>query len=321
MTYARISGTGSYLPSKVITNHDLEQTLQTSHDWIVTRTGIERRHVVTEKDNVVTMGTAAAKQALERSQISSQDIGMIIVATCTPQYFFPSVACQIQNALGAYCCPAFDLSAACSGFVYSMQTARQFIENEQIEHALVIGSEALSKALDWEDRSTCVLFGDGAGAMVLSKSTTPGLLASHLAADGRQQSILSLPSPYHDQVLSGEIAAALTMQGQEVFRQAVDKLSSSVTYILEQAGLQASDIDFLVPHQANIRIINALAKRLGMSSEHVITTVHEHANTSSASIPLAFDQAITQGRIQTGDTVLLEAFGGGLTWGGMVLNY
>lgn len=321
MAYARINGTGSYLPPKVITNYDLQQMLDTTHEWIVTRTGIEQRHVVDDHDNVVTMGKVAAEQALEQAAISAQDLDMIIVATCTPQYFFPSVACQIQEELGAYSCPAFDMSAACSGFVYSLQIAAQFIENAQANHILVIGSEALSQALDWQDRSTCVLFGDGAGAMVLSSNDQPGILASHLAADGRQQAILCLPSPYNDQVLKGERSASLQMFGQEVFRQAVDKLSSSVGTILEKAKLNPEDVDWLVPHQANIRIINSLAKRLNMSTEHVVITVQDHANTSSASIPLAFDKAVKDGRIKSGDTVLLEAFGGGLTWGGMVLNY
>ena len=321
MPYARINGTGSCLPETIITNFDLEQTLDTSHEWIVTRTGIEKRHVVNGQDNVVTMGVSAAEQALQQAELIPQDLDMIIVATCTPEYFFPSVACQIQNKLGAYNCPAFDMSAACSGFVYSLEVARQFIENGQSKNILIVGSEALSKALDWNDRSTCVLFGDGAGAMVLSQSDQSGILASDIAADGRQQSILCLPSPYNDQVLAGEISAMLNMQGQEVFRHAVEKLSSSVECILQKAQLTSQDIDFMVPHQANIRIINALAKRLGMSAEHVITTVHEHANTSSASIPLAFDKAVTQGQIKAGDKVLLEAFGGGLTWGGMLLNY
>lgn len=321
MTYARISGIGSYLPEKVITNQDLEQSLDTSNEWIVSRTGIEQRHVVTQNDNVETMGVEASRQALSRAQLQAADLDMIIGATCTPEHFFPSMACQIQAQLGGAPCPAFDMVAACTGFIYALDTARQFIQSGQAKHILVVGSEALSKALDWQDRSTCVLFGDGAGAMVLSASDKPGILASHLAADGSQQAILSLPTAYNDQVLAGHTQPHLQMQGREVFRHAVDKLSASITHILDEAQLQPEQLDWLVPHQANSRILQSLAKRLNMSMEQVISTVQKHANTSSASIPLAFDEAVTADRIKPGETILLEAFGGGLTWGGMVLRY
>lgn len=321
MTYARISGIGSYLPSKVVTNYDLEQSLDTSNEWIVTRTGIEQRHVVSQGENVETMGVEASRRALSKAQLQASDLDMIIGATCTPEHFFPSLACQIQAQLASAPCPAFDIVAACTGFIYALDTARQFIQSGQAQHVLVVGSEALSKALNWQDRSTCVLFGDGAGAMVLSASDQPGILASHLAADGEQQSILSLPTAYNDQVLAGENQPYLQMQGREVFRHAVDKLSASITHILNEAQLEPEQLDWLVPHQANSRILHSLAKRLNMSMEQVISTVQKHANTSSASIPLAFDEAVTSERIQPGDIVLLEAFGGGLTWGGMVLQY
>lgn len=311
MKFARIAATGSYLPAKVLTNNDLTQMVDTSDEWITQRTGIKQRFVVTESDNVVTMGAAAARIALDTAGLSADDLDMIIVATCTSEQVFPSTACLIQAELKMQNnCPAFDIQAACSGFIYGLSIATQFIAGKQIKRILLIGTEAMSKVLDWTDRSSCILFGDGAGAVILEASDTPGVLSTHLNADGNYKDVLSLQN-----------SAYIHMQGNTVFKLAVKWLSEVAKQELETNNLQAADIDWVVPHQANIRIIQSTVKSLGISLDKVIVTVDQHANTSAASIPLALDVAIRDGRIQRGQNLLFEAFGGGLTWGSALVKY
>ena len=315
MTFAKLIATGSYLPNKVLSNNDLEQFLETSDEWINTRTGIRQRHIAETIDTTTSMAISSAKQALKKSKLKPKDIDLIIVATCTPDKMFPSTACLVQEALKINNCPAFDISVACSGFLYALVTAQQFIANGPVKNALVIGSEVMSKILDWQDRATCVLFGDGAGACILSASEEPGILASELKADGSKKDILEL----NNGSLHGDYY--LRMQGSLVYKHAVKVLGDVAEAVVEKAGLSPKEIDWLVPHQANLRIIKATAKRLGIDMEKVITCVDKHANTSAASIPLALDTAINDAKIQPGQNLLLEAVGGGLTWGAIVLRY
>ncbi len=322
MNYSRISGTGSYLPEKVLTNTDLESMVDTTHEWIADRTGIHKRHIAAEGETTCDLAENAARRAIESAGIDCSAIDLIIVATTTPDKVFPSVACLLQQRLGIHGCAAFDIQAVCSGFVYAMGVADQFIRNRTSRCALIIGADTLSRIIDWTDRSTCVLFGDGAGAVVLQATDQPGILASHLHADGMYQELLMVPdgiSQGYDQVRKGR--AYIHMEGSEVFKVAVNTLERIVDETLDSSQLGKDDIDWLVPHQANIRIIRATAKKLRLPMERVVVTVDEHGNTSAASIPLALDTAVRDGRIQRGQMLLLEAFGGGFTWGAVLLKY
>lgn len=313
--YSRILSTGSYLPKKFITNKDLEKILDTSDEWIVQRTGIRGRYVVSENESAATMAVEACKKALESANLNAKDIDMVIGATCSSDQIFPSIACTVQKELNIPIVPAFDLQAACSGFIYALSVADQYIKSGICNKVLVVGSEAMSRTVDWEDRATCVLFGDGAGAVILEKSETPGILSTHLKADGRYSELLFLNNAKHFE------DAFLKMQGNSVFRLAVKYLEEIVIDTLDAMQIESSMIDWLVPHQANIRIIQATAKKLNMSMDKVILTVENHANTSAASIPLALDVAVKDGRIKRGQTLLLEAFGAGLTWGSALIRY
>lgn len=311
MIFSRISGTGSYLPEKVITNADLEKMVDTSDQWIKDRTGIHKRHVVAESETTCDLSEYAAKNAIAAAQIDPQKIDLIIVATTTPDRVFPSTACLLQHRLDLHGCTAFDLQAVCTGFVYALGVADKFIRSGSHKCALVIGADSLSRIIDWTDRSTCVLFGDGAGAVILEASDEPGLLSTHLHADGQYNELLHVPQD----------SQFIHMQGNEVFKVAVNTLGRIVDETLEANNLQKDDIDWLVPHQANIRIITATARKLKMPMDRVVVTVDEHGNTSAASIPLALDTAVRDGRIKRGEMLLLEAFGGGFTWGSALLRY
>jgi 3-oxoacyl-[acyl-carrier-protein] synthase III len=317
--YSRIAGTGGYLPEKIVTNRDLEKIVDTSDEWIYSRTGIRQRHVAADNETTSDLAFHASRRAIEAAGISPSDIGLIILATTTPDMVFPSTACLLQAKLGIKNAPAFDVQAVCSGFMYALATADQFMKSGAYEHILVVGSEIYSRILDWKDRGTCVLFGDGAGAAVLSRSTTPGILSSHLHADGSYADILSVPG----QVCGGGVKGRplLQMEGNAVFKFAVKALGDVAEEALTANDLSKADIDWLVPHQANIRIIQATAKRMGMSMEKVVTTVDRHANTSAASIPLALDEAVRDGRIRSGQHVLLEGVGGGFTWGAVLVKW
>ena len=319
MTYARIVGTGSYLPAHIMTNADLEKRVETTDDWILSRTGIRERHIAAENEKTSDLALAAARAALEAAGIEPNQIDLIVVATTTPDFVFPSTACLVQQKLGiTNGCPAFDLQAVCSGFVYALATGEQFIRAGQCKNVLVIGAETLSRITDWDDRSNCILWGDGAGAVVLQASDTPGIISTHLHADGRYEAMLKVPAGpsagYAQQ-------CTIKMEGNAVFKMAVNTLDAIVDETLAANGMQKSQIDWLVPHQANIRIIQATAKKLGMSMDRVVVTVDRHGNTSAASIPLALDTAVRDGRIKRGETLLMEAFGGGFTWGSVLVRY
>ena len=317
--YSRIIGTGSYLPAKVLTNADLAGTVDTSDEWIQQRTGIRERHIAADNEKASDLALQASRRALEMAGITADQLSLIIVATTTPDMVFPSTACILQSKLGVKNMPAFDVQAVCSGFVYALNTADLYIKSGQYEYILVVGAEVYSRILDWSDRGTCVLFGDGAGAVVLKRSSTPGILASRLHADGSHADILSVPG----QVCRGAVSGTplLQMDGGAVFKFAVKVLEEVALETLEAAGLQKTDIDWLIPHQANIRIIQATAKKLGMTMERVVTTVDRHANTSAASVPLALDEAVRDGRIRKGHKVMLEGVGGGFTWGAVLLQW
>lgn len=322
--YARITGTGSYLPPRRLTNAELAaelatQGVQTNDDWIVERTGIRARHFVDDGINASDLAVSAAQQALAAAGMTGADIDLIIVATSTPDMVFPSTACIVQHKLGIAGCPAFDVQAVCSGFVYGLTVADAMIRTGTARNALVIGAEVFSRILDFKDRTTCVLFGDGAGAVVLSASDTPGLLATDIHADGRHVGILCVPGT----VNRGEIMGSpmLQMDGQAVFKLAVGVLESAARATLAKAGLQDTDIDWLIPHQANIRIMASTAKKLKLSMDKVIVTVDQHGNTSAASIPLALDTAVRDGRIKPGQHLMLEGVGGGFTWGAVLLKF
>jgi 3-oxoacyl-[acyl-carrier-protein] synthase-3 len=322
--YSRITGTGSFLPSRRVTNVQLADELaqrgvETSDEWIVARTGIHARHFAAPEVTSSDLGFEAAKHALEAAGRSAADIDLIIVATSTPDMIFPSSACLIQQKLGVHGCPAFDVQAVCSGFVYALTVADSMIRTGAATKALVIGAEVFSRILDFNDRTTCVLFGDGAGAVVLEASDQPGLLASELHADGRHVGILCTPGT----VAGGKVLGdpLLKMDGQAVFKLAVGVLEDVARSVLAKAGRQDADIDWLIPHQANIRIMQGTAKKLKLPLEKLIVTVDEHGNTSAASIPLALDHAVRTGRIKQGDTVMLEGVGGGFTWGAVLLDF
>jgi 3-oxoacyl-[acyl-carrier-protein] synthase III len=322
MIYSRVSGTGSYLPARVLTNADLEKMVDTTSDWIVDRTGIRERHIAADDETTCDLAEQAARRAIEAAGLDRRDIDLIIVATTTADRIFPSTACLLQERLDIHGCAAFDVQAVCTGFVYALGIADKFVRSGSAKHALVVGAETLSRIVDWTDRGTCVLFGDGAGAVVISADSKPGILNSHLHADGRYKELLTVPagiSQGYDKLQSNK--AFVQMQGNEVFKVAVNTLGRIVDETLEKNGLKKTDITWLVPHQANMRIISATAKKLDMSMDQVVVTVDRHGNTSAASIPLAFDEAVRDGRIQRGDTVLMEAFGGGFTWGSVLLKY
>ncbi len=322
MSYARITGTGSYLPEKILTNHDLENMVDTSDEWIRDRTGIKQRHIAGEKEYTVDLAEKAARNAIEAAGISVKDIDLVIVATTTPDRVFPSTACLLQQRLNIHGCAAFDVQAVCTGFVYALGVADQFFKAGTARCALVVGAETLSRILDWTDRNTCVLFGDGAGAVVLQSDEETGILSSHLHADGSYEHLLTVTygvSTGKREILEG--SGGISMKGNEVFKMAVNTLGRIVDETLQHNNMQKSDIDWLVPHQANIRIINATAKKLSMSLDHVVVTVDKHGNTSAASVPLALDVAVRDGRIKKGETLMLEAFGGGFTWGSVLLKF
>jgi 3-oxoacyl-[acyl-carrier-protein] synthase III len=322
--YSRISGTGSYLPPRRLTNADLAAELagkgvETSDQWIVERTGIRARHFAAPDVTTSDLGARAARQAIEAAGIAADEIDLIIVATSTPDMVFPSAACILQNKLGIAGCAAFDVQAVCSGFVYGLSIADSMIKTGAANKALVIGAEVFSRILDFNDRTTCVLFGDGAGAVVLEASDTPGILASDLHADGKHVGILCVPGTVSGGQILGD--PLLKMDGQAVFKLAVGVLEDAARAALAKAGKTAADIDWLIPHQANIRIMQGTAKKLKLPMDKVIVTVDEHGNTSAASIPLALDVAVRSGKVKKGDTLMLEGVGGGFTWGAVLLDF
>ncbi len=322
--YSRILGTGSYLPEKRLTNADLaaelaQQGVETSDDWIVERTGIRARHFAADTQGSSDLATEAARKALTAAGISADELDLIIVATSTPDMVFPSVATMVQHKLGTAGCPAFDVQAVCSGFIYALTIADSMIQSGAAKRALVIGSEVFSRILDFKDRTTCVLFGDGAGAVILEASDQPGILATDLHADGKHKDILCVPGHVNQGGILGD--PVLKMDGQAVFKLAVGVLEETARASLAKANLTDADIDWLIPHQANIRIMQSTARKLKMSSDKVVVTVDQHGNTSAASIPLALDTAVRDGRIQRGQTLMLEGVGGGFTWGSVLLRY
>ncbi len=317
--YSKISGTGGYLPERIMSNQELAVTVDTSDEWITERTGIRQRHLVADDQTTSDLAMMAAREAIAAAGVAANDIDLIIVATTTPDLVFPSTACLVQAKLEiTNGCAAFDVQAVCSGFVYAMSIADNFIRAGQARCALVIGAETLSRITDWTDRSNCILWGDGAGAVILTATETPGIIATHLHADGRHKDLLCV---------NGGVSAgadgpyAMKMEGNAVFRVAVKTLDAIVDETLAANGMQKSDVTWLVPHQANIRIIQATAKKLGMSMDNVVVTVDKHANTSAASVPLALNTAVRDGRIKAGDVVLMEAFGGGFTWGSVLVKW
>ena len=318
--YSRIIGTGSYLPANTVTNFDLEKVVETSHDWIVSRSGIHERHFAADDELTSDLALQASLKAIAAAGIAANDIDLIIVATTSPDQIFPSTACILQDKLGITSGgAAFDMQAVCGGFVYALNTADMYIRAGQVKTVLVVGAEVLSRMLDWQDRTTCVLFGDGAGAVILQASETPGIIAAKLHADGRQRGLLKAEGNIRNGVVTGD--PYIKMDGQGVFKFAVTMLSRVVEELLTENKLPDTIIDWLVPHQANIRIMEATAKKLGLSMDNVVVTVGQHGNTSAASIPLALDTAVRDGRIKPGQHLLLEAIGGGFTWGAILIKW
>jgi 3-oxoacyl-[acyl-carrier-protein] synthase-3 len=318
MIYSKIAGTGSYLPPRVMDNHEFARQLDTSDAWIRERTGIVQRHIADQKQASSDLALEAAKNALAAADVKASDIDLIVLATSTPDFIFPSTACQLQAKLGVKGCAAFDVQAVCTGFIYALATADGFIKGGAAKRALVVGAEVFSRILDWNDRGTCVLFGDGAGAVVLAADSKPGIHASRLHADGSQVDMLSVPG----NVCRGKIQGSpyLQMNGQGVFKFAVRVLEESARETLAAAGMQLSDIDWLIPHQANVRILEATARKLELPREKLVVTVDHHGNTSAASVPLALDEFVRAGRIRRGDRLLLQGVGGGFTWGSAVVT-
>ena len=316
--YTKIIGTGSYLPEQVRTNADLEKMVETSDEWIVTRTGIRERRIAAPNETVASLGFEAAKNALDMAGVKPEQIGLIVVATTSGTHAFPSSACQIQAMLGINGCPAFDVAAACAGFTYALSIADQYVKNVAVDYALVICADVLARTCNPDDRGTIIIFGDGAGAVVLGASEEPGIISTHLHADGRYGELLTLPNA--DRV-EPENPIYLTMAGNEVFKVAVTELAHIVDETLAANNLDRSALDWLVPHQANLRIISATARKLGMSMDNVVVTLDRHGNTSAASVPCALDEAVRDGRIQRGQLILLEAFGGGFTWGSALVRF
>lgn len=322
MIHTRIAGTGRYLPERIMTNADLEKMVDTSDEWIRTRTGVERRHVAEEHQTTSELCVGAAKRAMEDAGVTAQDIDLIIIGTTSPDLVFPNVATLVQEKLDIHGCPALSIEAACTGFIYALSTADKYIRLGDAKCALVIGAEIITKLIDWTDRSTCVLFGDGAGAVVVKPSDEPGIISCHLGADGKYRDLLYYPvGPSKDLAKAGLGDSKIIMSGNEVFKVAVKTLGAVAEQALAENGVDKSDLDWLVPHQANLRIIQATAKRLGLPMEKVILTVQDHGNTSAASVPMALDVGIRDGRIQRGQLVLMEAFGGGFTWGSVLMRY
>jgi len=321
--YSRIAGTGRYLPARVLTNAELEKMVDTTDEWIRSRTGISRRHISAPEETTSSMATEAARRAMEMAGVGPGDIDFIAIGTTTPDFVFPNVATLVQANLGIHDTAAFSVETACSGFVYALSIADKFVRLGEAKCALVIGAECITRLVDWNDRQTCVLFGDGAGAVVLKPSEEPGILATIMSADGQYKDLLSYPygiSHGFDKLRAGA-PAAIQMKGNEVFKVAVNTLSRLVDQTLEKAGVDRSQIDWLIPHQANLRIIQAAARKLALPMEQVVVTVQDHGNTSAASIPLALDTAVRDGRIKRGQTLLLETFGGGFTWGSALVRY
>ncbi len=322
MNYARIAGTGSYLPEKTLTNAEIEKMVDTTDEWIRSRTGIEERHIAADGEYTVDLAEKAARKAMEAAGKTKDDIDLIIVATTTADRVFPSTACLLQKRLDIHGCAAFDVQAVCTGFVYALGIADKFMRTDSAKCALVVGAETCSRILDWTDRDTCVLFGDGAGAVILEQSDEPGILSTHLHADGEYEDLLNVDygvSTAANLIIDG--TGGIQMKGSEVFKMAVNTLGRIVDETLAFNNMKKSDVDWLVPHQANIRIINATAKKLKMSTDHVVITVNKHGTTSAASVPLALDTAVRDGRIKRGEILLLEAFGGGFTWGSALIKY
>lgn len=319
--YSRLIGTGSYLPEKILTNAELESMVETTDAWILSRTGIHERRIAAEGETTCDLAEQASRRAIEAADVSLADIDLIIVATTTADQVFPSTACLLQQRLDIHGCPAFDLQAVCAGFVFALDVADKFIRCGSANCALVVGAETFSRIIDWTDRNTCVLFGDGAGAVVLRADDAPGIHSTHLHADGKYKDLLCVPagiSTDYRKVVEG--TAFTTMQGGEVFRWAVTAMGDLVNETLEANDMTAADVDWVIPHQANVRIINAIARRVGLPPEKMVVSVDLHGNTSAASIPLALDEAVRDGRIQPGHTVLMEGFGGGFTWGSVLVT-
>lgn len=322
MTYTKIAGTGRYLPEKILTNFDLEKMVDTSDEWIRTRTGVERRHVVRDDETTSDMCVEAAKVAIEDAGVDVTDIDMVLVGTTSPDLIFPNCATLVQHRLGIPACPAIGMEAACTSFIYALTTADKFIKTGEAKCALIIGAECISKLVDWTDRNTCVLFGDGAGAVIVKASDEPGIIATHLGADGQYKELLYYPVGASKELhKAGTDEAGITMRGNEVFKVAVKTLGNVATEVLEKAGIEMDALDWLIPHQANLRIIQATAKRLKLPMEKVILTVQDHGNTSAASVPMALDVGVRDGRVQPGQLVLMEAFGGGFTWGSVLMRF
>lgn len=322
MTYTKIAGTGRYLPEKILTNFDLEKMVDTSDEWIRTRTGVERRHVVRDDETTSDMCVEAAKIAIEDAGVDVTDIDMVLVGTTSPDLIFPNCATLVQHRLGIPACPAIGMEAACTSFIYALTTADKFIKTGESKCALIIGAECVSKLVDWTDRNTCVLFGDGAGAVIVKVSDEPGIIATHLGADGQYKELLYYPVGASKELhKAGTDEAGITMRGNEVFKVAVKTLGNVATEILEKAGIEIDALDWLIPHQANLRIIQATAKRLKLPMEKVILTIQDHGNTSAASVPMALDVGVRDGRVKRGQLVLMEAFGGGFTWGSVLMRF
>ncbi|MGE5625816.1 MAG: beta-ketoacyl-ACP synthase III [Bacillota bacterium] len=320
--YARIAGTGRGLPARIMTNADLEKIVETTDEWIRSRTGIERRHIVSDDETNLDLCERAARNAMEMAGVTPQDIDLVIVGTTTPDQVFPNMGCLLQQRLGIKGPPAFSLEAACTGFIYALNIAEKFLKTGASKRALVVGGETLSRMVDWTDRATCVLFGDGAGAVVLEASDQPGIISTHLHADGEYADLLYFPSGVSKKPENFHARRDyIQMKGNEVFKVAVTKLGEIVVEALEANGMSGDDIDWLIPHQANLRIIDATARKLKMPMERVILTVQDHGNTSTASVPMALDVAVRDGRIKRGQTLLLEAFGGGFTWGAALVKF
>lgn len=319
MSHARIAGTGSYLPERIVTNSELESRIDTSDEWIVSRTGIESRHVAADGEMTSDLALHASRQAMTAAGVTAADVDLIIVATTTPDMVFPSTACLLQAKLGVTQGAAFDVQAVCTGFIYALATAEKFVASGSAKCALVVGAEVFSRLLDWNDRRTCVLFGDGAGAVIVQRSEAPGILSSHLHADGRYANILQVSGGIAEGKVRGN--PYLEMDGGAVFKFAVRNLGDCAQQALAHNGLRGDQLDWLIPHQANMRIIKAIAERVGLPMTQVVTTVARHGNTSAASVPLALDHAVRDGRIQPGQHLLLEGVGGGMTWGAVLIRW
>jgi 3-oxoacyl-[acyl-carrier-protein] synthase III len=322
MIYSRIAGTGRFLPERILTNADLEKMVDTTDEWIRTRTGVERRHIASEDQTTSDLCVEAAKTAMDAAGVAADDIDLIVVGTTSPDLIFPNIGTLVQHRLGVHGCPAFSIEAACTGFIYALTTADKFVRAGEARCALVIGAEIISKLVDWEDRSTCVLFGDGAGAVILKPSDEPGIISCHLGADGQYKELLYYPvGASKDLHKAGVGDSRIIMSGNEVFKVAVKTLGNVAEQALSANNISKDEIDWLIPHQANLRIIQATAKRLELPMEKVILTVQDHGNTSAASVPMALDVAVRDGRVQRDQLILMEAFGGGFTWGSVLMRY